>query len=290
MSALLILVIVVLYSGQPLFCKMFTDRYPGDSNLSTSVFCIFESIAIPIVTLAWCGFRFEISSLTFLYGLLNMVALLGYNVTLIKAGQLGSYAFLNVMMLFGGISIPLVYSLMVLGESLSLLQIIAIILMFVVLVLMNVEEIQLKGTPLKYYLYCILLFCFNGMYGTLLKMQSVYNDDQSKEMIIVTFGMMGVVMAVWLAAKEKKNALAAFRLNGKCIPPLLLCLLCASLAINVLVLVIPLVNVSVLYTVENGGVLLLSAIFSVIFFKEKLSPLKITGIVLAVASITMLSI
>lgn len=290
MSALLILVIVFLYSCQPLFCKMFTDRYPGNANLSSSVFCILESIAIPLFTWAWCGFRFEILPVTFLIGLCNTIAIIGYNVSLIQAGKLGSYAFLNVMMLFGGITIPLIYSLVVLGETLSVLQIVAILLMFVVLVLMNAEEIQFKGTPPAYYIYCVLLFLFNGMYGTLLKVQSVYNDAQSKEMIIVTFGMMGVVMTIWLGMKEKKNTLAAFRLSKVSILPLLLCLLCASLAINMLVLVIPLVNVSVLYTVENGGVLLLSAIFSMLFFKEKLSPLKIGGILLAVVSITMLSI
>jgi len=290
MSALLILIIVVLYSCQPLFCKMFTDRYPGNSDLSSSVFCVLESIAISFVTWAWCGFHFEISLTTLLIGLLNTVAIIGYNISLIKAGELGSYAFLNVMMLFGGITIPLAYSLLVLGETLSMLQIVAILMMLAVLVLMNLEEIQLKGTPAKYYLYCILLFAFNGLYGTLLKVQSVYDDSQSKEMIIITFGMMGIVMAIWLAVKEKKNALSAFRLNSKCVPSLLLCLLCASLAINVLVLVIPLVNVSVLYTVENGGVLLLSAIFSVLFFREKLSPMKVIGILLAIVSITMLSI
>ena len=290
MSALLILVIVFLYSCQPLFCKMFSDRYSGGADRSSSVFCVLESLAIPFVTWAWCGFHFEITWVTLLIGLLNTVAIIGYNVSLIKAGSLGSYAFLNVMMLFGGMLIPMLYSIIVLGETLTVMQIIAVLLMFVVLVLMNVEEIQLKGTPPLYYLFCILLFVFNGMYGTLLKVQSVYNDDQSKEMIIITFGMMGLIMAGQLVVKEKKNALTAFHLNKECIPPLLLCLLCASLAINMLVLVIPIVNVSVLYTVENGGVLLLSAIFSVLFFKEKLSPLKILGILLAIASITMLSI
>ena len=72
--------------------------------------------------------------------------------------------------------------------------------------------------------------------------------------------------------------------------PVVLCLVSAALAINILVLVIRMVNTAVLYTVENGGVLVLSAIYSFIFFKEKPQLLKVIGIILAAVSITVLSI
>ena len=41
---------------------------------------------------------------------------------------------------------------------------------------------------------------------------------------------------------------------------------------------------------ESGGVLLISAIYSMVFFKEKPTAAKISGILLAAASITVLSI
>ena len=42
--------------------------------------------------------------------------------------------------------------------------------------------------------------------------------------------------------------------------------------------------------VKRGGVLLISAIYSMVFFKEKPTAAKISGILLAAASITVLSI
>ena len=59
---------------------------------------------------------------------------------------------------------------------------------------------------------------------------------------------------------------------------------------NALVSVLPLVNVSIFYTVENGGVLLLSALYSIFLFREKPTVSGIIGIILAILSITILSV
>ena len=295
-SALLILLIVVLYSFQTLFCTMYTNKYPGKPENASPVFCVLESIAIALFTWAWIGFKFELSPLTILFGVLNAVALYGYNTSLIKAGAQGSYAFLNVAQLFGGILIPLLYTTVFLGDVLRWYQLVAIAMMLVSFVLMNLKEIKVKKgeerkkTPWTYYLFCAILFVCNGMYGTLLKMQSDYNESQKNEMVILTYGIMGVIAFIQLAFKEKKDTFKAFKLSKKAVLPLVLCLLSAALAINVLVTVIPMVNTAVLYTVENGGVLILAAVYSFIFFKEKPQLSTILGIITATVSITVLSI
>lgn len=289
-SALLILLIVVLYSFQTLFCTLYTNKYSGKPENASPVFCVLESVAIAVFTWAWIGFKFELSLMTLLFGVLNAVALFGYNTSLIKASSKGSYAFMNVAMLFGGILVPLLYTTVFLGDTLNWYQYAAIGLMLVSFVLMNYKEIKLKDTPWSYYIFCLLLFVCNGMYGTLLKMQSDYDVTQKNEMIILTYGIMGVIAFVQLTFKEKRDTFKAFKMNKKAILPLILCLVSAALAINVLVTVIPMVNTAVLYTVENGGVLVLSAIYSFIFFKEKPQLLTIIGIILAAASITVLSI
>ncbi len=295
-SALLILLIVFLYSFQTLFCTMYTNKYPGKPENASPVFCVLESIAIALFTWAWIGFKFEVSLMTLLFGVLNAVALYGYNTSLIKAGAQGSYAFLNVAQLFGGILVPLLYTTAFLGDNLRWYQLAAIAMMLVSFVLMNLKEIKTKKdeerkkTPWTYYLFCAILFICNGMYGTFLKMQSDYDVSQKNEMIILTYGIMGVIAFIQLAFKEKKDTLKAFKMNKKAILPLVLCLASAALAINILVLVIPMVNTAVLFTVENGGVLILAAVYSFVFFKEKPQLPTILGIVLAAVSITVLSI
>ena len=54
--------------------------------------------------------------------------------------------------------------------------------------------------------------------------------------------------------------------------------------------VLKLVNASVLYTIDNGGVLVLSVLYSCILFKEKLSLAQGIGIGLSMVSIIALSL
>lgn len=291
MSALLIPIIVFLYSLQTLFCKMYSDRFEGKRELATPIFCILESAAIVLISLCFNGFRFGVSVPTLIIGVINAAALFGYNTSLIAAGERGSYAFLNVAMLFGGILMPMLYSVWFLKDgSLGALKYIAIAAMLLSFILMNLEGLKPGKVHVSYYIFCLLLAVCNGLYGTLIKIQEQVNGAQSKEMIIITYAIMGIIALIQLILKEKGDTAKAFRINKNALIFLLLCIFTAGLAINVLVMVIPHVNIAVFYTVENGGVLLLAAIYSMLFFKENPTAAKISGILLAAASITALSI
>lgn len=290
MSMFLIFVIILLYSFQTLFCKLYTDHYPGREDLASPVFCVIEGICVTLVTFAFNGFQFNISRFTLLMGILNALALFAYNMSLIKASTLGSYAFMNVIMLFGGLLIPSVYGAVFLGEEISAAKIIGILAVLLSCVLMNIEDIKLKHTPFTYYIFCGILFIANGLYGTFVKIQTVYKDDQKQEMIMLTFVLTSIVALAQLFASEKKDTLKAFKLSRKAVLPLIICLISASLAINLLVYLLPLLDTAVLYTVENGGVLILSALYSVLFFREKLRPVKAVGILTAAIGITVMSI
>ncbi len=290
MSSLLILLIVILYSLQTLFCKVYSDKFEGRKELATPVFCILESIAIVVISLAFNGFKFNISVPTLIIGTINAAALFGYNTSLIAAGSRGSYAFLNVAMLFGGIIVPMIYSTAFLHDKqLNAVKYIAIVAMLISFVLINFDGLKPGKVPASFYIFCLLLFICNGVYGTLIKIQEQVNPSQSKEMIIITYALMGAIALIQLSVKEKRDTLKAFRINKQALVFLILCIIIAGLAINALVMIIPLVNIAIFYTVENGGVLLIAAIYSIIFFKEKPSAAKIVGILLAIASITALS-
>lgn len=289
MNFIYIGLIILLYSFQTLFCKLFSDRYPGKKELISPIFCIIQAAFITLVTYAFNGFQFHSSPLTLLFGILNGLILFGYNTSLIKAGTLGSYAFLNVCLLYGAILVPSAYGILFLHENITVLKIIGIIMMLIACVFMNMEEIKLKDSSLKYYIFCILLFLFNGAYCTIIKMQTIYYNEEKQSMIMITFALMGIIALVNLFTKEKGSTLQAFKLNTRCLPSLSLCLISAALAINLLMYILPLIDTAILYTVQNGGVLILSALYSVFLFKEKISWQKILGILIAVISITILS-
>ena len=108
-------------------------------------------------------------------------------------------------------------------------------------------------------------------------------------MIIVTFLFTALLGFVMLLSKRGRSSLAAFRQTKSSALCMLLCCVSAAAALNLLMYVMQLVNVPVLYTVENGGVLVLSVVFAVFLFKEKITPFKAVGLLLALSSLVMLS-
>ena len=290
LSVVLIAGIILLYSFQTLFCTLYNHRYPGKAECAAPVFCVLESVFICLLTWGMNGFRFHASPPTLLFGCLNALVLLGYNSSLMAAGKRGSYAFFNMSLQYGAILIPMAYSAIFLREGTTPLQWAGVALMLVAFLLMNWERNVEKTAKKGFYVFCALLFLFNGLYSVFLKMQSVACEDESAEMIILTFGIMGLVALIRLAMAEKENTLQAFRQDKRSLPPLIACLLSAGLAINGLVAVLPRVNSVVLYTLENGGVLLLSFLYAVLLFHEKPIPQKVVGVGVALISMTMLSL
>jgi len=296
MDLILILIVIVLYSLQTLFCKFYTNHYAGDDSkraaLSAPVLGILQSAFIPVVTLAFIGFQFSATPTTWLIGSLNAVIVFGYNNVLIQATRRGSYAFANMMLLFGEIVLMMIYCMNFVADypAPELADFLAIGGIGGAILLMNVEEFNFKGVKISYYVFCILLFLCNGLYGTLLKIQENYNAEESSEMIIISYALMGVLSLCQLFFREKKDLPKAFKMNRRALLYLALCLIVAASAINVFVYAIEMIQDTViLYTMLNGGVLVLAALYSVFLFKEKTSPLKIAGVIIAAGCMAVLA-
>lgn len=298
--------LVLISSFQSLTFALFQKKYDGNSELATSVFSIAESIAVPLFTVIWLmfdinvttanisvryiGLDFNISLFTFIIAAFNAVALFFYNTYFIKASSTGSYSFLNVMMLFGGILVPIFYTSIFHNESVMLHQIIAIVLMLCSFVVMNYKDFSFKGTKWVYFLYCFMLFIANGMYSTFLKVQSIYKQSEFNEMILLTYVLMGALAFVKLILSQKKDTFKAFKMNKKAVLFLVLGVFTVAFAMNIYEVLITLVDTAVLYTVNNGGVIVLASVFSIVFFKEKIQHHKLLGILIAIISIILLTI
>lgn len=297
MSAILIAIIIMIYTLQSLFCRFYSMNYPGDEKNTSFVYSVISGIAVTLLTFAINGFAFNISLPTFLLGALNALALLGYNIALIKATALGSYAVTMIVMLFGGILIPLFFSLIVYRQPMTAMELVAIGVMLVAMVFLNADGLFTKNKEdkkpisLPYVFYCALVFVCNGVYGQLLSSQQIIMEQtQRAEMIMTTYFLMSIMALAVLACRLKKGTAAAFRQSKKSALFLALTCLAVFTALNMLMVILSLINPAILYTIDNGGVLVLSALCSWLFFKEKFTPAKITGIVLATGSILIFSI
>lgn len=282
-----LLVMAVLYSFQSLFCRMYTNARNGEGAAHFTV--VYASFA-GICTLAVNGFSYAPSRITVLLGLINALVLLTYNVSMVKCGALGSYAFMMICVLSGGILVPMLYDAVYLNYAFSGLQIAAVVLIIAAFIIMNLDGVRAKKN-MRYLMWCAILFVVNGLYGVFMNLQqTLMQFTQRNEMIITTFLGMGVMMAGFELIVHRKSFLNGFTMEKKAVVPMVLSSLSATLAVNMLMWVMKSVNVTVLSVVNNGGVLVLSAVFAFTLFKEKMEKHTVVGILMACASIVMLSI
>lgn len=279
-TMIFVLLLTLLYAFQSLFCKLYSKYYPGSSDASSSVFSVVSGLSVTIVALLFGGWAFEPAPLTILMGVINALALIGYNTGMVCASVRGPYSVQMVFMLSGNILIPSMVAL-TWGERLSVYQWIAVLVIIASIVMVSYKPGEQKVTDKSFYLFCLLLFITNGIYGTLMSAQQrMTGEGDKQEMVILTYFLTAFCSAVYGLIKQKGQFVKSFKQTGKSLTCLLISSLSTALAIQVLVYIIPLINVTILYTFDNSGIMVFSVVTSYIFFKEKLSKLNVIGCVL----------
>jgi len=273
--------IIVLYTFQNFFCKRFSLGYTGED--STPVLTIIGGIIVVGTTFVISGCVFSAQALTVILGVVNAVALYFYNDFLLKASVSGPYSVLIVFAVFGGISIPALVKWIGFGEAMTGPAMIFLVLIMVSVYLMSVKPADENASvtnkiTLKFLLYSVGLFICNGSYAAILALQQELTGEAEKEeLIMVTFAVAAIISLISLIAK-KANLKKAFTMSKGAVANLVIYALSASFAINSLVIILLLeVNTGVLLAVQNAGVMLVSVIFSLVFFKEKLTKMNVVG-------------
>lgn len=279
---LAILLLISIYTGQSFFCKLYTKHYPGDPEATTPVFSVVSGFVTALAALGFALFSlpFHWNWQIIVMGVANSVILAVYNFAMVKASECGPYSIQMSMMLSGGILLPAFISYAY-GLGLKPLGwlFVAVIVISVFLVSKKAGESFFSGNG-KFWLFCLVLFVFNGLYGAILAHQGAYavTASSKNELIICTFGMSGLINFVLGLVNRKKAFISDFKQSPSSLLFLLLCSLCTSSAI---ILLSTLINngmsTTLLFTFDNAGVLFFSVVCSAIFLKERLSALNWIG-------------
>lgn len=288
-----IILMVLFYSFQSLFTRLYSSHYAGkDPAQAKSVYSVCYGVFIAGASLVVGRFSFAPSWQTWLLGLLNAGMLVLYNTAIIEAGNRGSYSFLMIANMFGGILVPMAVGVLFLGETLTSLQVFAIALMLISLVVMNARGISFKANQGVYYLWCLLLFLANGLYGTLLNLQAnVMHGSERTEMLIILYLFSALAVIAAEAIRGRGPQLAqGFKMGKRAALYLLICCASATAAANLLMSILPLMPSSILYTIDNGGVLTASILYSLILFKERPTWEQFLGMGTAVVSIVLINL
>ena len=283
----MLFILALLFSFQSLFCRFYSSSREGDGAVQ---FSVFYAAFVGVSTLAFNRFAYVPSGVTVLLGVMNALILLTYNIAMVRCSSLGSYAFMMACSLSGGILVPMVYDALYLGYVFSAFQLVAIALILVAFVLMNLEGFAARKNS-RYLIWCAILFVANGLYGVLMNLQqTLMNFTLRSEMIITTFLGMALMTSAFQLLVARKDFLNGFRVSRRTALYALLSALSATLAVNLMMIMMKSVNITMLSVMDNGGVLVLSALYAFTLFKEKPKPSGVLGLVLVGVGVIMLSI
>lgn len=290
LDILLLLFLALLYTFQSLFAKMYSDRYTGEAKFSSPVFSVVYGFVVALITLAINGFSYHPSPATFWMGFANGLILLIYNVALIEGSRRGSYSYLMICNMTGGLVLPMVVFSIAGFEQLTPLCWVGFALTLLSFVLLNLKKGEDK--PKKYFYVLILLLALvNGTYGTLLSVQSrLMSGGERAEMLVTTFLFGGIFSVLYLLFISRRRFVSTFRMPAKAWMFALGSCVSAMAAANLLMLFYSYMSVTVVNATHQCGILVLSAVESALLFKERLRPLQIAGIATCLAATILLNL
>lgn len=288
MGSILLVVLVLLYTFQSVFCKGYNENYSGKEKDAFLTYTVTCALVTSLVAFALNGFSYKFDIITVALGIANAGAYALYNKCFMTAASRGPYSVLMVCNLSGAIVLPTVVNLFF-SIKISVIQWIALALVLLAIYMVSRKQAEQEAQK-GFYLACAGIFLANGAYGTFLSLQETLtemagSDVTGNEMIITTFLSLAVIMIAVGLANKKKAFITAFKQNKKSGIYLVLSATVVASAISLLAYLLTRINTTVLYTCDNAGVLLCSVAYSVIFYKEKLSLLNIVGCVAMVLGI-----
>lgn len=295
MSNILVALLVLLYSFQSSFCNMYARNYKGNPKNSSGIYSVVYGVVVAAATFVFAGFSYKPSAVTLILGTLCGLVLVLYNDMLIAASTSGPYSVTMIFNLFGGILLPMFWSIVYDGEKLSILQFVSIGVMLISFIFLCSSNKKQEGTnekiSLKFLIYVLLLGLANGLYGTFMNSQKNATDStENPEMIITVFAVSAIAAFILLLIKSGPSSMRDFALTPKAAAFSVIASISAASAVNILMYALSLMNVAVLYSLNNGGVLVVSIIWAMLILREKPGIKRIIGLVMAIAAIFALSI
>lgn len=277
-EASLMLLMITLYSFQSFCCKKYTDCYAGAPEMASPVFTAVSGVTVVFITLCFMGFRFEAQWQTVLVGLLNASAITGYNYFIVKCSQTGPYTVLMVFAIAGDIIIPTVAALVGFGVGLSWLKWIGVLIVIGGVYLGSYRKESGSANLRVFIPACIGLAICNGAYAALTDIQQrLTGVDEKEELVCITYFAAAVASFVMILIR-RRGRLSCFKQTKLSFTFLMITSVIVGMAINLLVFIIPLLNdITLLHAVNDSGILVLSAVLSFVFLKERINKLNIVG-------------
>jgi len=289
---LLTLASVLMETAKNVFSNSFskTSLKNNTDVYKFNAFMYAGSLVVMLVMLCLEGCKISLYTvgMAFLFALASG----GMQTALLRALRQGPLSFVNFIQTTGGLVIPALFGVIFLRQGIKALQILAlpilIISLAMVMDLKKGEKIENPGG--RWLPDAILSMVCCGLVGVLQTLhQSSAHADELYSFLAVTFFFIVIMNLVPWLLREKKEP-ANFSVRSRAIVQPVGSGIFMGIVNVVNLFLIGVMPSVIFFPIANGGLLIMTILAAVVFFKERLKPLQWIGIVIGIVAMCMLGI
>lgn len=242
--------------------------------------CIWAAILFII------GGRFDFNKSVLIYGTLYAFAQVVFLIFKAKAMSLGP---VSLTTLIGNMSLILstVCGVLIWNEKVSPIQIIGILLLLISIIICTYEKTSEQNNT-AWIFCCVLFFIFAAAVGIIFKAFSKTGENINNMMFFASLIMILLLFPASFFGKEKEKSKIQY--TRTYISTLIICGIISCLYNRVNIYLSGAMDSVIFFPSFNGSVIILSTLFGVVLFKEKLKTKQILGITLGLISILSIGI
>ena len=290
MDYLYLLFAVLCIGGQFSLTKLYQIRV-GNGLVVSLLYSLFSGIVAAVLLLFICDFNISINSFAFLTAAGGIICVVGYTVVGMKMMSIGKVAVYTIFLMLGGMFVPFLYGVIFLKESVTIWKIIGVILLFIALFVPALKKDEAKTKNLKLFIILgIVVFILNGLVGVFNKMHQISSNAISTfeygfwQNIISTVTLLVMIPLCAVFNKEKNNIVLSAKIAMLLWWVIILYALLSQCGGILLLFAAKKIDASVMYPIVTGGVMVVTALCGVIFYKEKLDKYVAISLLLSVIS------
>ncbi|MBR5446306.1 MAG: hypothetical protein IKV57_09285 [Clostridia bacterium] len=294
MYYLMILAAVVLLALQ--FCtnKFYQLRF-GNAVTTSLLFTALGGLTTALLFFCIGGFRLSVTPYSLTMAAIIAVLCCLYTLIGFKMFALGNMSVYTMFLMLGGMLLPYLYGVFWLNEEITVCRILGVILLalsMVFPVLGTGDDENKKKTRTLFLLLCLVVFTLNGFVSITSKMHQI--SDRfivgENDFVVLSNGMNGLISsaALFVMCLSRRTTPLREPLTAKSMG-LIAGIIGVSAACNGTSYMLQLIGAanvpaSVLYPMVTGGMMVLSAVAGMVFFKEYPDKKTAVGLLLSFAA------
>ncbi len=292
MNILLLVCGVLAFAANSLTIRAFQlkcAKTRNDTNLFQALFCIAGALAYMISG----RFLFDLTAVQLISAMMFGVFFAGAVLFSASCYLCGPMSLTSVIV-NSSVIVPVLYSCVSLGESVTSAQIIGCGLLIITFILsaLNSENGNQKRANIKWLIFVLIAFLSNGITAVIQKVYKISapESDGNIFMGVAYFTAALVLLAAFFAGKNKEKAEKS-KFNVSLAATLILIAGLGSFTGNgILMRLSTQIPAAMLYPFVNGGLCVTVSAFSVLLFREKLSLKKAITIITGLAAVIVLNL